>query len=172
MKDILAPFAAALATTVAGMLTYWLGSERLTRTIDQTNKVMDFITRWFEAYDQLKKVPENRRGDVEKLMLHAMEAVQRVFAAEQVGAQEPEKVISSFRSALLLHSPKYRTLWLPYLVFYTLLLFIIYLVVLRTIEMTGGQLSWSSEDLVAVAIACLCAVVIRWVVGPTLRPKS
>jgi hypothetical protein len=120
----------------------------------------------------LQKVPEARRSDVEKLILNALEAAQKEFTAEQAVPPKPGKAISSVRRALLLYSPLRSTIWLPYLLFHTLLLFMLYLIGLRIIEMASGEQAWSMGDAVALLVAGLCAVLIRLTVGPALPPND
>jgi hypothetical protein len=160
MKEILISLATALATAVGGTLVAWLLSRvrsgRLARTLDQATKIIEFVERWSAAYDGLTKLSEANRNDAEKLMLDAMQAVREDLTAERAVLPEFGKTTSSVRSALLLYLPRRPIIWLPYFLFHTLLIFMLYIFVVRTVQ---GR--WGMEDNVALLIAGVCAALVR-----------
>jgi hypothetical protein len=160
MKEILIPLASALATAVGGILVAWLlarvRSGRLVRTLDQTTKIIDFIERWSARQEGLAKLSEANRNEVDKLMLHTMQAVREDFVAERAMPIEFGQSTSSIRSALLLHRPRRAIVWFPHLLFYTLLLFMIYVFVIIVVQ---GR--WNTEDTVALLIAGVFAALLR-----------
>jgi hypothetical protein len=96
------------------------------------------------------------RNDVEMLMRDAIKAVREDFVAERAVLPEFVKTTSSVRSALLLYVPHRMFIWLPFLVFHTLLLFMLYVLVLRMVQ---GR--WGMEDTLALLIAGVCAALVR-----------
>lgn len=160
MKDVLIPFAGALATAVGGVLVAWVlarvGSGRFARTLDQANKLIDFVERCCAAHDGLAKITGTNRNDVEKPILDAIQAVQQDFAAERAALPEFKHATSSARRAMLLYLPNGTYIWLPFLLFHTLLLFMLYVVVVRTLNR-----EWTLIDVAVLLIAGLCAALAR-----------
>ena len=163
MKEILFSLASALATAVGATLVAWflarVSSGRLGRTLDQATKIIDFVERYSAGYDHLAKVSEEKRADVEKLMLDAVQAVREDFAAERTLLPEFRKATFSFRNALMLYIPNRTIGWLPFLVFHTMLFFMLYVVLLRIFQ---GR--WGIGDTVALLVAVVVAVLSRLVV--------
>jgi hypothetical protein len=161
-EDIFFAFASALGTAVGATLLAWLPapgrSGRLARTLDQATKVIDFVKQCTAAYDGIAKIAVAKRSDVEKLMLDAIQAVQKDLSAERVVLPEFEKNTSSVRRALLIYLPSGTIIWLPFLLFHTLLLFILYVFVIRVV-VQGGQWKW--DDTVVVLVAGVCAALVR-----------
>ena len=161
MKDILIPLASALATAIGGTLVAWflarVQSGRLARTLEQTNKIVEVVERWVAGYEALAKVSEEKRQHAEKLMFDAIQSVREDFAADREVPQQFEKKTSSVRRALMLYIPQRPALWIPYLLFHTLILFIVYVVAARILQ---GR--WGTEDFVAVLIAGMCAAIVRF----------
>jgi hypothetical protein len=163
MKEILLSFAGALATAIGGMLIAWLfarvRSGRLARTLDQATKVIDFVERCSAAYEGLVKITEPTKGGVEKLLLDAVHAVQEDFAIERAIVPEFTKTTSSVRSAMLLYHPSRTVMWLPHLIFHTLLLFMLYVFAIR-----AAQGRWGIEDSVVLLVTGVCAALVRLIV--------
>jgi len=167
MSQILIPFASALATAVAGTVVAWLLARthtgRLGRTFDQATKIIEFVEHFSAAYENLTKITSTQRNDVEKLMLDAAEAVQKDFAAERAVLGEFGRTTSSIRNILLLRLPNRSIIWAPYVLFYTFLLFVIYLFVVVIVQFEIKQ-HVEITAIVTLLIAALCAVFIRLVV--------
>ena len=134
----------------------------MARTLDQATRVVEFVDRYSATYDSLKKISGEKRNYAESLLLEAMQAVREDLAAERAMLPEFEKNISSVRSALLLYFPNRNITWIPYLLFYTMLIFIVYIIIVRLVK--GG---WTAEDMVAILIAGVCASLVRLVVRLT-----
>lgn len=164
MKEILIPLAGALATAIGATLAAWLfarvRSGRFARTLDQATKIIDFIERWSVGYEKLEKISQENRTDVQNLMLLTMQAVREDFVAEREVLPEFGKTTSSVRRALLLYLPNRTVIWFPYLLFHTLVLFMLYVLVVRAVQ---GR--WGIEDMVVLFIAGACAALGRLVVG-------
>jgi hypothetical protein len=166
MTQTLVALAGALTTAIGTTLIAWLfarvRSGRLGRTLDQATRVIGFVELCSAAYDGLAKVDQAKRNEVEKLMLDAMQAVREDFAAERAMLPVFAETTSSFRKALLLYLPPRAINWLPFLLFHTLLLFILYDVVFIIITALSRQ--WYPEAAVALPIAVACAVLVRFAV--------
>jgi hypothetical protein len=166
MNEILVSLAGALATAIGGTLVAWLLARvragRFGRTLDQANKLIDFVERLSTGYDGLAKIPEANRTAVERLLQDAMKAVQEDFSSDRAVLAEFGKNASSVRGALLLYLPSRTIIWLPFLLFHTLLLFMLYVFVVRALQ---GQ--WGMEDTLALLIAGLCAALVRFAVRLT-----
>jgi hypothetical protein len=160
MTEPIIALASAFATAVGATLVAWflarVRSGRLTRTLDQTTKVLAFVERWALGYEGLAKLSETTRSDAEKLMHDAMRAIHEDFAAERAVLPEFEKTSSTVRRALLLYLPNRQIVLLLYFLFHTMLLFIFYIFILRIFR--GG---WQIGDSFALLIAAACAVLIR-----------
>ena len=167
MNEILLPLASALATAIGGTLVAGLLARvragRFSRTLDQTNKVLDLVERYSGGYESLAKIPDAKRAAAERLMQDALNAVQEDFNAERAVLGQFGETTSSVRNALLLSTPRRSIMWLPFLVFHTLLLFMIYVVFVRALQ---GQ--WRIEDTMALLITAACAAVVR--LGVRLAP--
>ncbi|RVH69173.1 hypothetical protein CN198_13990 [Sinorhizobium meliloti] len=164
MTDIFATLLSALATAVGATLAAWLfarvRSGRLARTLDYAPRILDFVGQCSGRLEGLEKIHEASRNDLEKLVLAAVHAVQEDFKIERDLLPEFEKTTGSFRNAFLLSYPRYRILWLPYIVFYTLVIFVIYVIALRVF-----QRQWSSYDTVLLLAAGLLIILVRLGVG-------
>jgi hypothetical protein len=160
MRELLIPLASAFATAIGGTLVAWflarVRSGRLTRTLDQATRLIEFIQRFSTGYDGLAKISEAMRSDAERLLLDTMRAVREDFAAERAVLPEFEKTSSSVRSALLLYVPHRTIIWLLYIPFYTLLLFMLYVCIVR-----AAQWEWGMGDTVALLIAGVFAALVR-----------
>jgi hypothetical protein len=160
MKEILIPFVSALATALGGALVAWLArvqSGRLARTLEQTNKIIDVVERWAAGYEALNKVSEENKRHAEKLLFDAIQAVSEDFATDRAAPQQFGRRTSPVRSALMLYIPERPILWIPYILFHTLILFIFYVLVIRLYQ---GR--WGMDDTVAVLIAGMCAAIVRF----------
>lgn len=168
MSEIINPLLGALATAIGGTLVAWLLARvrpgRLGRTLDQANKLVDFVQRYCTAYDGLAKIGDAKRSDIESLLVEATEAVREDFAAERTVLPKFEKSTGTVRGALLLSLPDRTIGWPPFIIFYTMLLFMLYLVLIR--EVYGG---WQLGDAVALFIAGAGAVLARLTAGSNLR---
>jgi hypothetical protein len=160
MKEIFIPLMGALATAIGGTFVAWLlarvESGRLARTIEQATRVIDLVERCSAAFDGLAKIDEAKRNEVEKLMLDAMRAVQEDFSTERSVLPEFEKTTSSVRSILMLYRPQGGVAWLPYLLFHSMILFMLYIIVFRLVE---GR--WMMQDTLALLIAGVIAALVR-----------
>jgi hypothetical protein len=109
----------------------------------------------------LAKVTEAKRDDVESILVSAAQAVREDLTAERAALPEFQKGMATRRSALLLRLPDRNLAWLPFIVFHTALLFIIYVAALRTFRH-----DWSFPgDIYALLIAGSCAVIARIAAG-------
>jgi hypothetical protein len=87
---------------------------RFSRTLDQVNKVLDFVERYSARYETLTKISEPKRAAAEQLMQDAMQAVHDDFCAERATLAEFGKTTSSVRDVLLLSLPHRTIMWLPF----------------------------------------------------------
>ncbi|WP_130225105.1 hypothetical protein [Bradyrhizobium sp. Leo121] len=99
-------------------------------------------------------------------MQDATKAVREDFVAERAVLAEFETTALSVRRLLLLNLPQHTFGWLPYLLFHTLLLFILYVFLVRVIQ---GQ--WGIDDTVAILVAGWGAGAIRLAVHLVLERK-
>ncbi|MBB4362180.1 hypothetical protein GGD65_003205 [Bradyrhizobium sp. CIR18] len=163
MKELLLPLASALATAIGGTLVAWflarVRAGRFSRTLDQANKVIDLVERYSKGYEGLTRIPEGTRTAAEQLMQDTIRAVQEDFFTDRATLAEFGKTTSSVRDSLLFSIPHRKTMWLPFLLFHTLLLFMFYVIVARALQ---GQ--WELGDTLALLIAGVCAVAIRFAV--------
>jgi hypothetical protein len=164
MGEILNPLLGALATAIGGTLVAWLlarvRSGRLARTLEQAQKLIDLVEKYCAAYDGLAKINDANRANVEGLLTNVMQAVHQDFEAERNLLPEFERSSSSVHRALLLNLPGRGIAWLPFILFHTLVLFILYVVLIRAIY--GG---WQPYDIVALLVAGTCAALARLAVA-------
>jgi hypothetical protein len=163
MNDIFIQLAGSLAAAVGAISAAWLLARvragRLARTLDQVTKIIEFVERWSAGYEALSKLSEAKRHEIELLMFDAIEAVRKDFAAEQLVLAEFSQTPSAVRRALLLHIPNRTVMWLPHILFYTLLLFMLYVLFVNALRKELGM-----DDIVALLIAAACAAFVRLVV--------
>ncbi|MGO7044067.1 hypothetical protein ACCT07_33160 [Rhizobium johnstonii] len=165
MDNFLTPLFTALATAVASIVGAWLlartRSGRLARTLDFSTRILNFVEQSSARYDGLTKVPEEKRTDLEKLISESVKAVQEDFSVDRSLLIELQQTNHSIYNAFLLHIPKRALLYPLYLLFYTALLFMIYVPVIRYFN---GQ-PWVIGDIVAILVSGVIALLIRGVVS-------
>jgi hypothetical protein len=169
MTEIIAPILAALATAIGGTLVAWFSARmrpgRFERTVEQVNKLADYVTRSSAAIEALAKMSGPNKEGLEKLMGDSVEAIRQDFAAERTALPEFEKNASTVRRAMLLYMPHRWSGWLSFLIFHTMLLFVIYFLILRF-----ARGNWQPMDVVPLLIAVGCAALARLAAELTLKP--
>jgi hypothetical protein len=169
MREILIPLASAFATAVGGTLVAWflarVRSDHLARTLDQASKIIGFVGQYAAGYEGLAKIPEEKRTEVETLIRDVMQAVREDFAAERAVLPQFAENTSSIRRVLLLDFPRRRIAWLPFLLFHTFLLFVLYVFFVRVLQ---GR--WEIGDTVAILVSLACAALSRLAVRLLSRP--
>ncbi|MBY3117311.1 hypothetical protein [Rhizobium laguerreae] len=165
MSNFLTPLFTALATAVASIMGAWLlartRSGRLARTLDFSTRILNFIEQSSARYDGLTKVPEEKRTDLEKLISDSVKAVQEDFSIERSLLLEFQQTNHGIHNAFLFRTPKRTILYPLYLLFYTALLFMVYVPIIRYFN---GQ-PLVTGDVVAVLVSGLIALLIRGIVS-------
>jgi hypothetical protein len=164
MKEIIIALTGALSTAVGGVLAAWLlarvQSGRLTRTLDQATKVLEFVERYSAVYNGLEKISEGVRPEVEKLLHDTAQAIKEDYAAERASLPEFERSTSSVRAALLLYIPNRTATWVPFLLFHTMVLFMLYVCIVRLV-----QARWEILDTAVLIVAGIIAALARLAVS-------
>jgi hypothetical protein len=171
MNELWQKLAEALMTAVGGTLAAWflarVQSGRLSRTFEHAKKVNEFVERFSTNFTAVAQLPEPARIEAEKLLLDNVNALRTDLAAEREILEQFQVRTATFRDALFLHLPSRPILILPFLLFHTMLLFVLYVVVYRLVY--GGM---RTEDGFAIGIAAFLALVIRWIARSMSRPGS
>jgi len=163
--NFLTPLFTALATAVASIIGAWLvartRSGRLARTLDFSTRILNFVEQSSARYDGLTKVPEEKRTDLEKLISDSVKAVQEDLSVERSLLLEFQQTNHTIHSAFLFRIPTRRILYPLYLLFYTAILFMIYVPVIRYFN----DKPWVTGDIVAILVSGVIALLIRGVVS-------
>jgi hypothetical protein len=163
MQEVFVPLLTAVVTAVAGTVGAWIlarvRSGRSARSLEQGTKLIEFLGQYCECYSRLDKLSASARIETEQLLLEIVRGVREDFAAERALLPQFGQGSSSLRHALLLDCPRKPIMWLPRMVFYSLLLFVPYVVVIRA---TQGRWTWA--DTFAILLSCLLAASVRLIV--------
>lgn len=154
----------ALGSAISLILVAWLNarvrSGRLGRTLDRSASILDFVNQCSTRYSDLTKLPDACRSSLERLILGVVEAVQEDFLAERAILSATERGTRSDGSLFFPGFPRSPILYVPLILYYTTVLFIVYLCIVRVY-----QLSWSFVDTLVLVASALLGILFRWLLA-------
>ena len=160
-QQLLTSLGSALLVAVGGTLAAWylarVRAGRFGRTLEQSNKLLDFVEHYCKVRDELEKFSVAEKPDMAKLLANAMDAVRDDFVADRATFSDFETDVSTVKAVLLLRIPARPLLWVPQLLFHTLLIFSALIFVLRLMHPP-----WQIVDALVVGSALCIAVVVGW----------
>ena len=158
------PLALAVVTAIVGVISAWIlarvRSGRLTRTVAQAGQAIEVVERCLSARDRLGNHSGPSKDELDELIALVARSIKEDYVSERELLPRFQTSTQSVRSALLLNFPNRAFLWFIYILFYTCLLFMAFVVIGRI-----AQNQFSAPDLVAIVTAGIAALMLRGLVG-------
>ena len=169
MDEIIKPFLAALVTAVAGTVTAWFLSRarsgRLTRTIEQTGKLLELVERYYRLYDEVEKSNNQASEDTLALLATILAALKEDFKDERGRFGRFRQQESVIGRLMLLYAPKKRAVWALFCLFYFCIVFVVFVLLTRATQhyLAVGR-PWGYDDTIAITAAFVLGLLVRMIV--------